>query len=274
MPLRSENCDLCSFVLGLSADQYGAKELAVNAITNAQVWYRRLGHLHAQSLDIIRKRDGTDITFEGAVLDCDVCAVGKAQQLAHLNIANHNVNRPFQLSYGGLTGPFTPVAIAKYVGKITNEYTKWTVVYLWTSNNQALQSLQLFVGSTFIPFGGSIVRWHADKGGEYTGEELRQYCLETGIIQEFTTTNTPQQVSVSERVGRTLYTMVRYVLVDSWFPSSVAVHGGRVPLEQDSAQGAQDGDVIQNTSRRGNRSFAPLCHRSQNIGAHQGFQKA
>ena len=88
-----------------------------------------------------------------------------------------------------------------------------------TKKNQALKSLQLFV-STVIPFGGRIVRWRADKGGEYTGEEFRQYCLETDIIQEFAA-NTPQQIGVSERVGRTLCAMVRCMLADSGFPSSL-----------------------------------------------------
>ena len=88
--------------------------------------------------------------------------------------------------------------------QITDEYTKWTVFYLLTIKNQALQSLQLFVGPTIILFGGRIVRWRADKGGEYTGEEFLLYCLGTGIIQEFAATNTPQKIGVSERVGITL----------------------------------------------------------------------
>ena len=52
------------------------------------------------------------------------------QHLAHLKTANHTVSRPFQLCYGDLMGPFTPVAIGgyKYVSKIIDEYTKWTVV--------------------------------------------------------------------------------------------------------------------------------------------------
>ena len=45
VPLRSERGDLYSFVLDLSAHRYGAKKLAMNAVTNAQVWRRRLGHL-------------------------------------------------------------------------------------------------------------------------------------------------------------------------------------------------------------------------------------
>ena len=223
VPLRIESSDLYSFVLDLSADRYGTKELAMNAVANAQVWHRRLGHLHTQSPDILRKRDGTGIAFEGAVPDCDVCALGKAQQLAHPKTVNHKVSQPFQLCCGDLMEPFTPVTIGgyKYVSKITDEYTKWTAVYLLTNKNQALKSLELFVGSMVIPFGGRIVRWRADKGGEYTGDEFRQYCLEKGIIQEFAATNTPQQSGVSDRVGRPLYAMVRCMLADSGFLSSM-----------------------------------------------------
>ena len=115
------------------------------------------------------------------------------------------------------------MAIGGYrsVSKITDEYTKWIAVYLLTNKNEALQSLQLFVDSTVIPYCGCIVRWRADRGGEYTGEEVRQYCLETGVIQEFAATSTPQQIGLSESVGRALCAMVRCMLADSGFPSSM-----------------------------------------------------
>ena len=128
VPLRSERSDLYSFMLDLTADRYGAKEQAMKAVANAQVGHRWLGPLHAQSLDILRKRDDTGITFEGAgaVSDCGICAVKKARQLPQLKIINHKVNRPFQLCYGDLMGPFTPVAIGgyNYVSKVNGEYTK------------------------------------------------------------------------------------------------------------------------------------------------------
>ena len=86
------------------------------------------------------------------------------------------------------------------------------------SKDQALASLQLLVTSTLIPLGKRTIKWRADKGGEFTGDEVKGYCLGTGKTQEFTATNTPQQIAVSERVGRTLCGMVRCMLVDSRFP--------------------------------------------------------
>ena len=102
--------------------------------------------------------------------------MAKAHHLSPPETANHKINRSFQLCYGDLMGRLTLVAIGgyKYVNKITDKYTKWTAVYLIT-NNKDLQSLQLFVGSTAIPFGGCIVRWCADKGGGYTGEEFPSF---------------------------------------------------------------------------------------------------
>ena len=67
MPLRSGSGDIYSFVLDLSVGEYGAKKLAMNAVANAQVWHRQLGHLHVQSLDIIHKRDGTGISYSSGL---------------------------------------------------------------------------------------------------------------------------------------------------------------------------------------------------------------
>ena len=55
VPLRSESGDLYLFVIDLSADGYSVKELATNAVANAQVRHRRLGHPYLRSLDILRK---------------------------------------------------------------------------------------------------------------------------------------------------------------------------------------------------------------------------
>ena len=147
-------------MLDLNPDRYGAKELAINAVANAQVRHRRLGHLHAQSLDILRKRDDTGTTLVGTVSDCDVCTVGKALQVSHLTTPNHEVNRPFQLCFGDVMGPITSVVTDeyKYVSKAIDEYFKWTAVYLLINKNQPLQSLHLFVGSTVLPCSGRMVR--------------------------------------------------------------------------------------------------------------------
>ena len=55
VPPWSETGDLNLFVLDLSADGCRAKQLEMDTVAIAQVWHRRLGPLHAQSLGILRK---------------------------------------------------------------------------------------------------------------------------------------------------------------------------------------------------------------------------
>ena len=72
-----------------------------------------------------------------------------------------------------------------------------------------------------IPLGKRVIRWRADKVGEFTGDEFKAYCLELDITHEFAATNRPQQIGVSERVGRPLCGMVRCMLVDGGLFSSI-----------------------------------------------------
>ena len=203
--LRAEDDNPYSSVFDLNADSHGGKELAMNAMNNAQLWHRRLGHLNNRSLGLVQRRDGNGVAFDGSIDYCDVCAVENRHQLAHPKQAKHaDITAPFQLVYGDLMGPFEPAANGgyEYVRKITDPFTKWTAVHLLCTKGQALASLQLFVTSTVIPFGSRIVTWRADNGSEYTGEDFKAYCQETGITQQFAATNTPQQIGVLERVGR------------------------------------------------------------------------
>ena len=67
-----------------------------------------------------------------------------------------------------------------------------------------------------------------DKGGEFISKEFQDYCLQTGVSLEYASTNTPQQIGMSERVGRTLAAMIRCMLADCGLPKflwRIDVHG-------------------------------------------------
>ena len=122
--------------------------MTVNALVNAQIWYRPVGHLTKRSLERMSRKKGKRVAFDGSFADCNVCAVGKSHQLANPKKAKHaTINEPFHLVYGDLMGPFKPTAHGGYksVSKITDQFTKWTAVYLLCSKKEALASRQLFV---------------------------------------------------------------------------------------------------------------------------------
>ena len=66
-----------------------------------------------------------------------------------------------------------------------------------------------------IPSGFHVERLGVDKGSEFISMEFQDYCLQTGVSLEHASTNTPQQIGMSERAGRTLAPMVRCMLADS-----------------------------------------------------------
>ena len=97
----------------------------MNAITNAQLWHRQLGHLNKRSLELMKRRDGDGVAFDGSIDHCDV---GKSHQLAHPKKAkNAEITAPFQLVSGDLMGPLRTAAREGYeyvVSKITDQFTK------------------------------------------------------------------------------------------------------------------------------------------------------
>ena len=235
----------------------------MNAVFNAQLWHRRLGHLNRRSLELTQRNDGNGITFDGTITDCDVCTVWKGLQLAHLNKTQHaGITRPFELCYGDLMDPFTHEVYEgfKYVSKVTDQFTRWTAVYL-LENKRAFDSFRLFVTSTVIPCGGRVIRWCAVKGGGYTSEAFKQYCLETGITQEFAAANTHQQNAVPERVGRTLCSLVLCLLVDSGLPPSC--RGSSCSLRLTSATVCHTPGLTWRRRSSGYTARRPLCRISR-----------
>lgn len=59
-----------------------------------------------------------------------------------------------------------------------------------------------------IPGGFRIERMRADKGCAYINEDFKEFYLQTGVSLEYSSTNTPHKIGISEHVGRSLEAMV------------------------------------------------------------------
>ena len=138
------------------------------------------------------------MSFEGILLDCDVCTVRKIRQLAHSKAVNYKVNHSFQLVFVDLMGPITPEALGgyKYVSKISDEHTKWAEIYLLKSKGDALNLFQSFVQSVATPSGSRVERLGVDKGSKYISNEYKGYRLRTGVSLEYAGINMPQQIGI------------------------------------------------------------------------------
>ena len=68
-----------------------------------------------------------------------------------------------------------------------------------SKKNEAIDALINYAQDVVTPSGHRLQRLRSDRWGEYTRLEYREYCLQTGITQEFAAIKTPQQNSISER---------------------------------------------------------------------------
>lgn len=114
-------------------------------------------------------------------------------------------------------GPISSTALdgLEDVSKITDEYTKWTKVFLIQIKREVKDTIQLLVKLLVALLGHPIVCLCADRGTEYTRSSFREHCHQTAIRLKFSATNTPRQIGVSKRIGRTLVGMTRSMLLDS-----------------------------------------------------------
>ena len=89
------------------------------------------------------------------------------------------------------------------------------------SRHDALSSFKVFVLHVVIPSRFRVERLRVDKERKFSSKEFPDYCLQTGVSLEYASTNTPQQIGMSERVERTIAAMVRCIFADSGLPKFV-----------------------------------------------------
>ena len=65
---------------------------------------------------------------------------------------------------------------------------------------------------------GTPKKLRQDNAEEFLSKQFKMYCLDAGILEEKTITETPQQNGLAERCNRTLLEMVRCLLIDSGLP--------------------------------------------------------
>lgn len=73
-------------------------------------------------MNLLKKQDHNEVSFDETVPDCEVYTVGKSHNLAHPKTVDHKIKLPFQLASTDLMGPITLEAPGgyKYVNDISN----------------------------------------------------------------------------------------------------------------------------------------------------------
>ena len=171
--------------------------------------------------DVLRKEPASGVDYIGDLKNCSICPLGKNAQQPHPKQATYNVLRPFQFVSVDTLDPFTPKSLGgfKYAVTFVDQQTKLKEVMLIKNKTCSVDAVAVFVKETKIPTGERIHTLRGDRGTEFTSAEFHQYCQDVGIKLEFASPNTPEQIGLNERSGRTILNIVRCFHANSTLPN-------------------------------------------------------
>ena len=181
--------------------------------------HERLGHIAPDSICQMIK-DGTVV---GVTLDeahesmrtCDSCEYVKLMRKPIGKLCN-----PLRQSKLGdevhtdLWGP-SPVQTgrhSRYYASFTDDYTRYTKLYLQKAKSDMFDSYQAFEGWFVTQFNTKVKRLRSDRSGEYLSTEFTKHLKLKGTERWVTVHDTPKHNGVAEHLNRMLVERVHALI--------------------------------------------------------------
>ncbi|KAJ6791386.1 Uncharacterized protein M6B38_244565 [Iris pallida] len=109
----------------------------------------------------------------------------------------------------------------KYFVTFIDDHSKYCYTYLLRTEDEVLDRFKVYKSEAENQLDRKIKILRSDRGGEYTSNEMTNFCEEHGIIHEVTAPYSPQSNGVAERKNRTLLDMVNAMLLSSGAPDNL-----------------------------------------------------
>jgi transposase InsO family protein len=185
-------------------------------LTYAQL-HRRLGHLNANSIQLLKKQGLVDFSGDTREL-CESCVYGKQTQLPYLPSA-FKTKRPLEQIVSDVCySDVTSFDGYDYFLTFLDDYTHFSAVYLLKEKSEVFSKLVEYKAMATAQFGTKISSLYTDNGGEYVSSELIEWCKKKGIQTPKTMPYNHQQAGKAERLNQSLLNRARTMLDDSGLP--------------------------------------------------------
>lgn len=183
------------------------------------LWHRRLGHLNANTMQLLKSKL-VGIDFSGKFTEkCVPCLQGKLAKKPFKSSCSKS-SKVLQLIHSDLCGPMSTHSWggALYLLTFTDDFSRKTFGYLLKSKSEVFTKFVEFKHLVENQTGEKIKVLRSDNGREYVNKDMSTFLKENGIIHQTTVPYTPQQNGVSERANRTIIEKARSMLKDSNLP--------------------------------------------------------
>ncbi|CAI6343265.1 unnamed protein product [Macrosiphum euphorbiae] len=181
------------------------------------LWHKRMGHPNKSYLWMLRDMvTGLNLNKNDIPDFCQTCVESKHSRKPFQS-RSFQTRRPLEIVHSDVCGPISPTTWngKKYFLSFTDDYTRFSIIYLLEKKSQVFQCFQNYEAtvSAFFDLKVSILR--CDNGGEYVSNELKRFCSVKGIVVDYTVPYTPEQNGLAERLNRTLVERTRSLLLQS-----------------------------------------------------------
>uniref|UniRef100_A0A2M4CV35 Putative pol polyprotein n=1 Tax=Anopheles darlingi TaxID=43151 RepID=A0A2M4CV35_ANODA len=178
--------------------------------------HRRFGHRECGVIEKMCKESGLKVKDCRIKSKCEICLKSKMSRKPFPKKSFSETSEILQLIHTDISGPFgCTVSGYKYYMCIIDDYSRMTFLYLLKHKSEAEDKIREFVAFCKTQIGKTPRVIRSDNGGEYTGNQLKNFLKREGIVSQLTAPYSPQQNGVAERKNRYIQEMVRCMLADA-----------------------------------------------------------
>jgi hypothetical protein len=183
--------------------------------SHAQLMHERLGHTSANTLRIL------NIKYTPG--NCSECILGKQTRQPFREIDDTAPSRLFRV-YCDLCGQIKPKSYGdgQFVLTLTDQLSRFSWIYILADKRSEtiLAILKRWKAMAENQAGTTLKFFRTDQGKEFTGmTTITAFFNEHGIIHETTPAYSSSSNGIAERLNRTLFDMVRPMMIKSRLPT-------------------------------------------------------
>lgn len=176
------------------------------------MWHHKLGHMPERGQKILADQKLLPVFTKVSLPFCEYCVTSKQHRLK-FSTSNSRSKEILELIHFDVWQALVQsLRGAMYFVSFIDDYSRRYWVYPIKRKTDVFSIFKVYKARIELEFGKSIKCLRSNNRREYTSKEFTEYCNQKGIKRQFTTTYTPQQNGVVERMNRTLLDRTRVML--------------------------------------------------------------
>jgi hypothetical protein len=202
--------------LYIHSKRHSGNLLLTTGSSMTELAHRRLMHLNYRYIKLLSHMS------EGLTLDaipsdeCLPCVQAKSHRHP-FKASNHIASRIGELVHTDECEVGVPTIVGnfKYFVTFTDDFSRFTTLYLLKHKSDATAAYILYNTRVYNLTNRNITTLRSDGGGEFFNTNMKEYCAKLGTFQQRSTRGTPQQNARAERPNRWIIEGANAALLDA-----------------------------------------------------------